>query len=814
VIALVQEVTRDSVDKNAFQELDHIKLFEGVAKFVRRIDRADRVEDNVDMAFTAATSGRPGPAVLLLPADLLLEKAAAVSQRRAVLGTFPLDRTLADPARIEEAAALLAKAERPLIIAGGGVHISDAAQELAALQQDGHLPVATTFMGKGSVDETHPLSLGVVGNTMGRGARTHELKPMVTEADVVLLVGNRTNQNGTDSWTLYPRGARYIHIDPDSSEIGRNYEALRLTGDAKLTLAALREAVLRQDLSARAAARPKVEARIAKAVEGWQKLVAGVTTRDGGPVRPERVAAEIDKRLPADGIMVADASYSSNWINIYMTAKRAGQRFLSPRGLAGLGWGVPLAIGAQVAEPGKRVVCLVGDGGFGHSWAELETLRRLQVPVTVVVLNNGILGFQKHAEDAHHRLRLHRRGPCRHRPRLRHRRCAGGQSGGGWPGTEGRARQPQAGADRLHHRPRCQAAHHLLQRPFRGAVLMQALRKTAAGFGLELQEVPEAHPPGPGDVVLQVERVGICGSDVHAYEWTEGYGFMVPHLPVTMGHEFTGTVLRAGTGSGFRAGDRVAVMPGIACGACPSCRAQDERNCQRKQTVGLTLDGGFAGQLRLPARACIALPDGVDVEVGALTEPLGVGAQAVLTSDVGLGDTVLVLGPGTIGQAIALFARFAGAARVIIAGRGDAPRFDVLRQLGFTDLVDVADAPLADQVLALTGGRKVDVVLEATGIPASINDGLGLLKKGGVICAVGIHAAPLTLALTDFVRMRHQLRASHGADRNTWDRVLALLARDPEGFRPMITHRLPLARGIEGFELARQRAASKVMLQP
>ncbi|WP_424810963.1 acetolactate synthase catalytic subunit [Roseococcus sp. YIM B11640] len=400
VIALVQEVTRDAVDKNAFQELDHVKLFEGVAKFVRRIDRADRLEDYVDMAFTAATSGRPGPAVLLLPADLLLEKAAAASHRRANLGTFPLDRTLADPKRIEEAAALLAQAERPVIIAGGGIHISDAAQELAALQQDGHLPVATTFMGKGSVDETHALSIGVVGNTMGLGARSRDLKPLISEADVVLLVGNRTNQNGTDSWTLYPRNARYIHIDPDPSEIGRNYEALRLTGDAKLTLAALREAMLKQDLKARAAARPALEATIAKAVEGWRKLVADVTTRDGGPVRPERVATEIDKRLPADGIMVADASYSSNWINIYMTAKRAGQRFLSPRGLAGLGWGVPLAIGAQVAAPGKRVVALVGDGGFGHSWAELETLFRLQVPVTVVVLNNGILGFQKHAEDA------------------------------------------------------------------------------------------------------------------------------------------------------------------------------------------------------------------------------------------------------------------------------------------------------------------------------------------------------------------------------------------------------------------------------
>lgn len=399
VIALVQEVNRDTVDRNAFQELDHIRLFDAVAKFVRRIDRADRLEDYVDMAFTAATSGRPGPAVLLLPADLLLEQAAAASERRAMLGSFPLDRTLADPARIAEAAALLARAKRPLIIAGGGVHLSGAAEELATLQQDAHLPVATTFMGKGSVDENHPLSLGVVGNTMGLGARTQALRPMVEQADVVLLVGNRTNQNGTDSWTLYPRAARFIHIDPDGLEIGRNYEALRLAGDAKLTLAALREAMLTLDLAARADARPKVEAEIAKAVADWRKLIAGVTSRDGGPVRPERIAAEIDKRLPANGIMVADASYSSNWINIYMTAKRAGQRFLSPRGLAGLGWGVPLAIGAQVAAPDARVVCLCGDGGFGHSWAELETLRRLQVPVTVVVLNNGILGFQKHAED-------------------------------------------------------------------------------------------------------------------------------------------------------------------------------------------------------------------------------------------------------------------------------------------------------------------------------------------------------------------------------------------------------------------------------
>ncbi|MBL6454154.1 alcohol dehydrogenase catalytic domain-containing protein [Belnapia sp. T6] len=343
---------------------------------------------------------------------------------------------------------------------------------------------------------------------------------------------------------------------------------------------------------------------------------------------------------------------------------------------------------------------------------------------------------------------------------------------------------------------------------------MLALRKTTPGFGLALEEVPEAPPPGPGDVVVQVEAAGICGSDVHAYEWTGGYEFMVPRLPLTMGHEFAGRIWRTGTGSGFHNGDRVAIIPFIACGHCAACRAGDPRGCTRRETIGLTRDGGFARQVRIPARCCVPIPDHLEMELAALAEPLGVGAEAVLTGEVGLGDTVLVLGPGTIGQAIALMARLAGAARVIVAGRADAPRFEVLRALGFQDLVDVAEAPLRDGVMALTGGRPVDVVLEATGVPESLNDGLGLLKRGGVLVVAGIHAGALTLPLTDFVRLRHQLRATHGAARRTWDRVIAHLARAPEEFRPMITHRLPLERGIEGFELARQRAASKVILTP
>ncbi|MCG7360400.1 acetolactate synthase catalytic subunit [Roseomonas sp. ACRSG] len=399
IVALVQDVARDTTEKNAFQELDHLKLFDGCTKWARRIDHASRVEEMVDLAFAQANGGRPGPVALILPADLLTETARAAEKRQADLGRYPLDRSVADPAAVREAARLLAAARAPLVIAGGGVHASGACEVLAMLQEHGHLPVATTVMGKGAVAETHPLSLGVVGYFMGHGARGRALRPLVEEADVVLLVGNRANQNGTDSWKLYPQDARYIQIDIDSTEIGRNYEALRLAGDAKLTLQALHDAMLAEDLSHRANARSRMEARIREGVEDWRRFTHHIRTNDREPIRPERVMQALENIIDADTIVAADASYSSIWVANYLTAQRPGMRFLTPRGLAGLGWGLPLAIGAKLAAPARKVVCLAGDGGFAHTWAELETALRLKLDIPVVVLNNQILGYQKHAED-------------------------------------------------------------------------------------------------------------------------------------------------------------------------------------------------------------------------------------------------------------------------------------------------------------------------------------------------------------------------------------------------------------------------------
>jgi acetolactate synthase I/II/III large subunit len=401
VVGLVQDVAASGRDRNAFQELDHFELFRGCTKWVRQLTDPARVDDYVDMAFTAATTGRPGPAVLLLPKDVLVAEVPerpARPRRSSSLGHFPLDRSRPDHAAVRAAAELLATARSPLVVAGGGVHISDAAVALSELQQAAALPVATTTMGKGAVDELHPLSVGVIGSFMARTSPAHHLRDLVRSADVVLLVGTRTNENGTDGWRLLPEDATYIAIDIDGSEVNRNYDAVRLAGDARLALQDLRQELAGLDLSLRSGRAAELSATIAAGRARYADDARPLLTSAQSPLRPERIMAELDGLLPDNAIVVADASYSTIWMACHLRARRVGQRFLSPRGLAGLGWGLPLALGAKAARPDAPVVCIAGDGGFGHVWAELETAVRERLAVTVIVLNNSILGFQKHAE--------------------------------------------------------------------------------------------------------------------------------------------------------------------------------------------------------------------------------------------------------------------------------------------------------------------------------------------------------------------------------------------------------------------------------
>ena len=400
LLALVQDVNRSQADRNAFQEFDHFKLFDGCAKWVRRLTDPARVDDYVDMALVAATSGRPGPAVLLLPADVLIENVLhSTHPRRASMGCWPLDRGVPAPALIDAAADLLSSANNPIVIAGGGVHGAQACAALASLQDNFHVPVAYTMMGKGSVADCHPLTVGLVGNVMGKRSLGRHMKSLLDNADCILLVGTRTNQNGTDSWSLIPKNAQIIQIDIDSQEVGRTYEPdVRLVGDAKLTLEALVERLGSKSLTKRRQTRTSIESKIAQSRQHWKVETEAVRRSSATPIRPERIMDDLRACLSPDTVVVADASYSSVWINVYLDALACGQRFLAPRGLAGLGWGYPMALGAQAGRAGAPIVCVAGDGGFGHCWAELETAARMKLPTTLIVLNNSVLGFQKDAE--------------------------------------------------------------------------------------------------------------------------------------------------------------------------------------------------------------------------------------------------------------------------------------------------------------------------------------------------------------------------------------------------------------------------------
>lgn len=339
---------------------------------------------------------------------------------------------------------------------------------------------------------------------------------------------------------------------------------------------------------------------------------------------------------------------------------------------------------------------------------------------------------------------------------------------------------------------------------------MQALQKTRPEFGLELRDVPEPAAPAAGEVLIEVTAAGICGSDLHIYEWTPGYEFVQPAMPVTLGHEFAGRIAALGTDvSGLSLGDRVTVMPSVTCGTCAACRVQDYDRCLTRKGIGMTRPGAFARRVLAPAINCLPLPAGIDDELAALTEPLTVGARAVENGEVKPGDRVLVMGPGTVGQTIAVMARAAGA-EVTIVGKGDPDRLACLRALGFERLIDLQDKAFAEAA----GPARFDVVFEANGVPATINQGLSVLRRRGILVVCGIHAAPASVDLNRLNREQLQIRGSNRASRATWGRVVDLLAAEGDKLRPMITHRLPLSRAVEGFELARRKTASKVMLLP
>ena len=343
---------------------------------------------------------------------------------------------------------------------------------------------------------------------------------------------------------------------------------------------------------------------------------------------------------------------------------------------------------------------------------------------------------------------------------------------------------------------------------------MLALRKVRAGFGIDIVEMEQLHaPPAAGEVRVAVAAVGICGSDLHAFEWTDGYGFMEAHMPLTLGHEFSGAVVAVGAGVGdLQVGNRVVCWPTVPCKNCAGCLAGRPEECRNRTVIGLHRNGAFCEQLDIPAANCFKIPDRLNFDLAALAEPLGVAVNAVDLAEVSPGDRVVVLGPGPIGLAAAFVAQTRGA-EVLIAGFNDAARLACSRSMGIAHQADLTRVPLAEAVTSAFG-TEADRLIEATGRASSVRDGLAVLRPGGILVVAGIHKEPCELDLTRLVREKKQMRGAHDTTRRAFLEAIALLVKHGDQLQAMITHRLPLADASHAFEIARARTAVKVLMMP
>jgi acetolactate synthase-1/2/3 large subunit len=397
VIALNSGTPVMSEGRNVLTALDQPALFTPITKWRAVAKRAERIPDIMRRAFRVATSGRPGAVQITLPMDVQADEVSVPSlHAQNECRSYPAYRTRPHPAVVEQAAELLRDAKQPVIVAGGGVVTSGAWNELTALATTLGAVVGTSISGKGAIAEDHPLSMGVVG---GNGGRTYA-NVLLGAADLILYVGCKTDSVTTVDWTLPPlaTGQTILHLDVDPAEIGRNYAtAVGLVGDAKLGLADLLTAV--RALNAQPRPNPLVDLSDEIAVF-WADFEAKAAA-NVEPIKPQRVIRSLAELLPADSIVVADAGTPTPFTAAYLRSA-AGRRVIIPRGLGGLGYAIPGVLGAKLARPQATVVGLVGDGSFGMSAGELETVGRLRLPVILVLFNNSCYGWIKVGQQLSH----------------------------------------------------------------------------------------------------------------------------------------------------------------------------------------------------------------------------------------------------------------------------------------------------------------------------------------------------------------------------------------------------------------------------
>ncbi len=389
VLGITTDISTTSRGRYALTELDQEALYRPLTKRTEVIDRADKLPEAVRRAFRAMTSGRPGAAHLGLPFDVQNGQVAADSVwADAELGGFPSSRTSPEKDKIERAAVALSTARMPMFVCGGGVVISHAEEELAALAELLGAPVATTVSGQGSLAEDHPLCLGVVGSNGG----TLPTREALAQADLVVFVGCRAGSVTTERWRYPVPGTPVIHIDADPMVIGANYKTdVAIAADAKLALQDLLAFLVSFKKPYQRKGREVVKTAKDRKFSAFRELAV----RNDMPILPERIVAALHEILPRDAVVVCDPGTPCPYFSAYYEFLAAGRHFISNRAHGALGYAMAAGVGAHFGRPGAKIVSVMGDGSFGFTAGELETIVRLRVPLTMVVISNSTYGWIK-----------------------------------------------------------------------------------------------------------------------------------------------------------------------------------------------------------------------------------------------------------------------------------------------------------------------------------------------------------------------------------------------------------------------------------
>jgi acetolactate synthase-1/2/3 large subunit len=392
MVVLVGDSHREHSWKNMTQESRQTEILRPACKELIRLESIGRIPELMRRAFRVATSGRPGPVVVDVPEDICHGTHGfdpAAFKGDPACEAAPSVRCLPDTASLEAAAALLAAARRPILLAGGGVHLSGAAEALTGFARALNLPVAHTMTGKGAIPCTDPLSAGLFGR-YDRIANA-----LIADSDLILVLGCKLGEIATKRFTVPPPGKTIIHIDSVAEEFGRTLEpSLCLWGDARETVSALARLLAPQAEAIRSR-QSGYAAEVAGRMADWRAAVAPRLASDEVPVSMGRLMGELNRLMPEDAILVADGGFAAHWGGLLFDTKRPGRHFVPDRGFASIGYGLPGAMGAALAAEGRKVVSLTGDGGFNMMLGELETARRLGLAFTIVVVNNAASGYVK-----------------------------------------------------------------------------------------------------------------------------------------------------------------------------------------------------------------------------------------------------------------------------------------------------------------------------------------------------------------------------------------------------------------------------------